>query len=768
MAVTDEEKIDRNVSWEIARLKTFDPPIRPDTVAYEVDEKGRAYISFEMETDVLLETEATPIQDVEPIILRYSSEGAIGRRAPSVFSGRPDFPRHLPHINPSANEEPAWLCLARSGLQQIYNADGIAGVVMRLIHWLNDAKTGKLSDDGWEPVPALDFEACVVGRINAANLQEHANKNPSGGGAFFVAGLSHRDPGFHYVDVDETPLELSDNERVKTAKSLMAMYDEAGRFQTYLPALFVWPDKNQVETIAHFNTWRDMSSLREGLRQTGLKERVGEFFDLIDVYFRHGPDGRPPDLDHYGQRSKKALLLIVGLWRPIGIDQTIVGLSNDEEARKLELRVFYLERPAAEERWSDTTIVRDFLGLIPCSTDLLEAVSGEPALPHVTLLGVGALGSALADFALRGGTPRLTVVDKDRLLPHNLARHLGFAVETWEDKTKIVQRQAAALAAGSVTTAYTDDIVGLTDDDLNGRCDDATLIIDATADPLVRSRLSHWREKDVPILRFEIFHKGRLGVCLMTRSASPLSLNCLYYQVVLYALENRWIREWLAYEATRTFRDEELLIGFGCASQTTALPKYKVDAHAAAAFALARKAQGGEWPARIALHRLDEDGVSEGTEMLQTDEVEVFEGGDDLNGWKIIVTRDVIKQMRKLKEEKAPNETGGYLYGGLDETASEIYIVAASPEPPGTNGSPTNLELGPCGRTQFERNIIKKTSSRLSPLGSWHSHPRGAPTASTKDWFTLAKFRQDDKRYGQPTIIAITGTTGERFYVAAE
>ena len=92
MAVTDEEKIDRNVSWEIARLKTFDPPIRPDTVAYEVDEKGRAYISFEMETDVLLETEATPIQDVEPIILRYSSEGAIGRRAPSVFSGRPDFP----------------------------------------------------------------------------------------------------------------------------------------------------------------------------------------------------------------------------------------------------------------------------------------------------------------------------------------------------------------------------------------------------------------------------------------------------------------------------------------------------------------------------------------------------------------------------------------------------------------------------------------------------------------------------------------------------
>lgn len=768
MAGDDGEGLSRNVAWEISRLKTFDPPIRDSSVAYEVDDKGWAYISFEIETDVLLESEDTPILDVEPIRLRYISEDAIGKRAPAVFSGRADFSRDLPHINPAGNDEPAWLCLARSGLQQIYDADGIAGVVMRLTHWLNDAKTGKLSDDGWEPVPTLDHDACVIGRINAAGLQEYANKEPSGGGAFLAAGLAHRDTGLHYVQADGAPLDLSDNQLVADIKKQMAIYAPKGQFQTVIPAIFVWPGKEQVETIPHFNRWRDMASLREGLRQTGLEAKVGEMFDLIDIHFRYGPDGRPPDLDHYGTPSKKAMLLIVGLWRPVAIDETIVGLSSDAEARRLELRAFYLERPAAEERWSEATEIRDFFGLIPLSRELFEAVSGEPALPHAALLGAGALGSSIVDYALRGGAARLTVVDKDRLLPHNLARHLGCAMEILDNKTGIVMRQAQVLGSGTVIKPHTDDIIELSDDELAGRCDGLALMIDATADPLVRSRLSRWRKNDLPILRSEIFHKGRLGVHLLTRTASLQSLNCLYYQTVLYALAESWIREWLAYEATRKFRDEELLIGFGCASQTTALPKYKVDAHASTAFALARKMPKEGSPARIVLHRLDEDGVSEGTKTIEPDDIQLFEDPADLNGWKVLVTRGVIERMRELKDEKAPNETGGYLYGGLDEASSEIYVVAASPEPPGTKASSTSLDLGPCGRTQFEKDLRRKTSGRLAPLGSWHSHPGSAPTASAKDWATVARFKEDDKRYGQPTMIAITGSTGERFYVAAD
>lgn len=764
---TKSHELSRNVEWEIAHLKAFDP-VRSDTVTYELDEAGWAYISFEIETDVLLEPEDTPVRDVEPIIFRYPSENEVGRRAPAVFSGRADFPRDLPHINPSASTEPAWLCLARSGLQQIYDADGIAGVVVRLMHWLNDAKTGAEFEDGWEPVPGLEFEACVVGRMKAAELQEWANAEPGGGGAYLSAKLVHRESGDHTVYMDDTPIDLANAQSVQAARQSMAQYNPGGQIQTAVPAIFVWPNTERVETIPHFNTWRDMASLREGLQKTGVEEEVGRLFQLIDVHFRLGADGRPPELDHFGTPSKKVLILIVGLWRPVPIDETIVGLSGDPEARKLELRVFYLERPAAEDRWSTATRVRDFFGLIPLSTELLQAVSGEPPLPKPVIFGAGALGSVIADHALRGGSSHITVVDKDRLLPHNIARHLGCAVEIQNYKTEIVRRQAHVLGAGSAVTSHTDDIAALSDEELLGVCEDASLLIDATANPLVRSRLSRWQGKDVPMLRSEVFHKGRLGVHLTTRSGSQQSFNCLYYQAVLYAVGSRWIREWLAYEASRTYRDEELLIGFGCTSQTTSLPKYKVDAHAATAFALAQDTDDGEWAGRIVLHRLAENGLSEGTEIIRADSVKVFDDPADLNGWKVIITKGAIERMRALKDEKAPNETGGYLYGGIDEAASEIYIVAVSPEPTGTKASPASLDLGPCGRTEFEKQLLRKTSGRLAPLGSWHSHPNGAPTASAKDWATVAKFKKDDKRYGQPTLIAITGATNERFYVAAD
>lgn len=804
MAGADDEELSRNVAWEIARLKTFDPPIRADSVAYEVDAKGWAYIWFEIETDVLLEPEDTPILDVEPIRLRYSSENSVGRRAPSVFSAREDFPRDLPHINPSADNEPAWLCLARSGLQRIYDADGIAGVVEQLVRWLNDAKTENLYADGWDPVPGLDFEECVVGRIDAAALQEYAKEYPRGGGAYLNVTLSHRADGRHFVGADEAPIDLADNDTTERAKAWMAFDREGDNqrergqilralrragvsgavgnkilstydampvlpFDAAIPGIFVWPSNESVETVPHFNRWRDMASLRDGLERTKLDVRVDEFFQLIDIYFRQSPDGISPELDHFGTPAKKAILLIVGLWRPVPIDETIVGLSGDSEARKLELRVFYLERPAAEDdRWSQSTIIRDFYGLIPVSSELYESVSGQSALPHVGLIGAGALGSAVADHALRGGATRLTVIDNDRLLPHNLARHLGTAMEIPDGKTGIVKRQAQALGGHCGVSMYSDDITDLSDCELCDRVNGTEIIIDATAEPLVRARLSRWRERGIPILRSEIFHKGRLGVHLITRSASEQSLNCLYYQTILYALGNRWLRDWLAYEATRTFRDEELLVGFGCASKTTRLPKHMLDAHASTASALAHDVLNFDWASRIVLNRLNEHGLPEGTDILEPDIVDKFEDPADLNGWKIIVTRGVIERMRAQKNEKAPNETGGYLYGGIDEMASEIYIVAASPEPPGTKASPTSLELGPCGRTQFEKGMIRKTCGRLAPLGSWHSHPSGELAASAKDWATVAKFKKSDKRYGQPTMIAITGATGERFYVAAD
>src|SRR5579872_864312 len=43
---------------------------------------------------------------------------------------------------------------------------------------------------------------------------------------------------------------------------------------------------------------------------------------------------------------------------------------------------------------------------------------------HIAVVGLGSLGSAIADIAVRAGVGKITLVDPDRLAEENLARHM--------------------------------------------------------------------------------------------------------------------------------------------------------------------------------------------------------------------------------------------------------------------------------------------------------------------------------------------------------
>ena len=458
-------------------------------------------------------------------------------------------------------------------------------------------------------------------------------------------------------------------------------------------------------------------------------------------------------------------MVIIGLWRPLMLDQTIVGLASEESARCLELRVFYLQRPIHEKnRWSENTLLFDFLGLVPNDPQTLKDVSGVPTFRTATLLGAGALGSAFADYALRGGSDRLFVVDKDFFSTHNVARHRGDGRHVGNMKTDVIDDLAATRVLGARVTTYNEDIVLLDDKGLTEIFGDVEQVIDATADPLVRRRLSSLKGIYLPVMRSEIFHRGRLGVSLLTKLGSTQNLNCLFHQLVALAMCKESVRQWLVYENSWTYKDEELLLGFGCHTKTTKLPAYAVDAHASSAFALANARLRSLDQALIALHRVDAAGMSLGTKTIPAEPVRVF---DDprTNGWRAIVAASVLKALRQMRRSAAPNETGGYLYGAIDESASEVYVLAASPEPPGTLGSPTGLQLGRWGLTGFEKTFLRRTCRRLPPIGTWHSHPTGNARASTRDWATIKDFKAEDARRGLPTLMAITSLADDAFYV---
>ena len=129
------------------------------------------------------------------------------------------------------------------------------------------------------------------------------------------------------------------------------------------------------------------------------------------------------------------------------------------------------------------------------------------------------------------------------------------------------------------------------------------------------------------------------------------------------------------------------------------------------------------------------------------------------------MTLPVINHLHEQRQAAAPIETGGYLFGAIDDDLSQIHIVAASSEPPDTIASETELQLGRWGQTGFEKAFMRRTRNRLPPVGTWHSHPASAPTASAKDRRTVASFKAADAAKGLPTVMAITGKDTDAVYV---
>jgi len=412
--------------------------------------------------------------------------------------------------------------------------------------------------------------------------------------------------------------------------------------------------------------------------------------------------------------------------------------------------------------------VRDFYGLVPATPAILEAVSGETAIPKTMLVGAGALGSAFADYALRGGAKELTVVDYDTFLPHNIARHRGLREHVWRSKIDVLK----TMASDRAQDVQIDDLelqIGCGDlDEFSDKIKQQSQVIDATANVLVRRYLSSITQPSIPVMRSEIFNQGKLGVTLITRLGDPQNLNYLFHYLVSLGHSNESIRNWLKYETSSSFLEEELILGHGCRSLTTKIPAYKVDAHATAAFAAGKHHLPNLSEALIAINEIGDDGIPLGSTLFQPDPVITFGKNADTAGWRIIASKSVVGKLHQQRKKAAPLETGGYLFGAIDEFLSEIYILAISGEPPGTKATETSLELGRWWQTGFEKSFIRRTQGRLPPIGTWHSHPTSSPRASTKDRKTVAAFVEEDARKGLPTIMAITGQDSDRIYVLGE
>lgn len=105
-------------------------------------------------------------------------------------------------------------------------------------------------------------------------------------------------------------------------------------------------------------------------------------------------------------------------------------------------------------------------------------------------MGVGAVGSFLADLLARSGVGRLTLVDGDSMRVGNSVRHLLGPSYANQPKVYAVARSLAerALIPADAVTAVDRPVTPEVLWDLFSRCD---IVVDATAAPDVRAMFEH-------------------------------------------------------------------------------------------------------------------------------------------------------------------------------------------------------------------------------------------------------------------------------------
>jgi hypothetical protein len=172
---------------------------------------------------------------------------------------------------------------------------------------------------------------------------------------------------------------------------------------------------------------------------------------------------------------------------------------------------------------------------------------------RVVLVGVGALGSILAEMLVRSGIRDIALVDRDLLEAGNVCRHTATLVEVGRPKVQVVARRLRQISPSVRVTEVSEPFHG-SPNAVVDRFDEFDAVIDCTSSDEVLALLATawW-----PIPRiFASFSMGYGGKRIFS-----FGLSGHQFPEAEFATS---LRPWLEHEAHSWASSDELLEGAGC------------------------------------------------------------------------------------------------------------------------------------------------------------------------------------------------------------
>ena len=679
--------------------------------------------------DVSVELPQDRVHDIRPWE-RVSAEFSRNDGSPpEVFALRRDFP-YVPHLNLRDTKIPRSLCLFDAPWPEIRLFMTPARFVSVIRNWLSNTARNELHADDQPLEPLLLASGGVM--IVPPGLWDTSTDD-----CIDVVGIASQGVPFAVYQAFQSNKERFDNqENVRRCQAVNlrgeptthGVIERTPRTLGDLSDLLSVAGIDVVaELVPRLLAWREEQDLLQ-------RELI-----LTAILPRRRTDSSTTESWSY------YAFLLHGNIKSLGVSLGVLAVRD-------QYVVPLIPRGQPNLGSVELTCLNVVRELSPIQAALMSGRDPDPR--DFVAVGQGALGSQVVTNLARGGFGSWLLMDKDVLLPHNLARHALFGHFTGIPK-------AVGMGAAIANTVIDANVRALVCDVLNLRSSAASfqqelerakVIFDFSASLAVERHLATDIASEARRVSVFLSPDGKCLVMLAEDSQR---------RVKLHELEAPFFRLLLQQVPALDFYENRagtVRYGHGCSDTSMRIPPERVALHAALAAG--------------AIRGLTDDASV--TVWQLTDELSVLchrKTGTvckwyESAGWSVGIDASLIETLQCLRERNLPSETGGVLVGTLDAQRNRVLVVDVIQGPSDSWQAPNGFIRGSSSLTERLQAIEQRTAQGVQYVGEWHSHPSGASLAMSCDDRKLLQFLSERvEADGLPGIVLIVGEGGERFHI---
>ena len=395
-------------------------------------------------------------------------------------------------------------------------------------------------------------------------------------------------------------------------------------------------------------------------------------------------------------------------------------------------------------RWADSAEI-EWCSVDEARLEVTRPRAGDSPMTEfvgrsVAILGCGAIGSHLAEHLVRVGVTNLTLADNREVSTGNLSRQTYDEDDLTVLKVRALARRLKRINRQLQPVQCPSNVVELAGDRTSPLWQQ-DIIIDATANHAVAKRLESTRPtvSSPPwVISMLLGHHGDRGLLTV---AAPINIGGspgLARHAKLTASSAARLEAFAEEFWPRPPRNDLFLPEPGCSAPTF----IGADADVAAIVAALTRAAGtalrspaeGSWTMiELPDAKPGAPASSEHRDVTSPIALDVEGGGFSVHIEHHVMV-ELLAWITHSARDNPGSETGGILYGEIDNATQTVAVTAALGPPPDSQASPTSFVCGTSGVDAASKALDTLSSGTHRPIGMWHTHPYSSPAASPTDY----------------------------------